>query len=210
MKMMGTRSVASFLGGLVNLAWYVDLVLLALSVCLLIVSPLIDPPHVEANFEFPASFRMEAAFQPVAVAPQELEHVHLEKTNGSLFFSPRSRVFVAAAAVVLMIVLALVAWVLAQLRALFATLRAGRPFVAANALRLRRIAYAVIAAEFARSLFTYFGSRYVMTHFTLQGGQFVARFDISGRVLIGGLIVLVIAEVFNEGTRLNDEQSLTI
>jgi hypothetical protein len=117
---------------------------------------------------------------------------------------------VAAGAVALVAVLALIMWVLGQLRAVFHTLRAGRPFVAANATRIRRIAYAVIVAEVARSLLAYVGMRYAMTNFAVQGVRLEARLDVNWVALVCGLIILVIAEVFREGTRLDEEQSLTI
>jgi hypothetical protein len=106
--------------------------------------------------------------------------------------------------------LAVVLWVIGQLRALFCSLRAGRPFVSANAIRIRRVGYAVIGAELTRSILDYTGMRYAMTHFAIEGLRFETRFDLNVVVLVCGLIILVIAEVFSEGTRLADEQSLTI
>jgi hypothetical protein len=92
----------------------------------------------------------------------------------------------------------------------FRTLRDGQPFVAANATRLRRIAYAVIAGEVARAVLAYAGMRYAMTHFSVQGVRFEARPDLNVVAIICGLIILVIAEVFREGTRLDEEQALTV
>ena len=105
---------------------------------------------------------------------------------------------------------ALMLWVLAQLRAVFRTLRAGRPFVADNARRIRRIAYAVIVGEIARSAATYAGMRYAITSFVVEGVGFEVQPDVNITALVCGLIILVIAEVFREGTRLAEEQSLTI
>ena len=42
-------------------------------------------------------------------------------------------------------------WLIDQLRALFRTLRDGQPFAAANAVRVRRIAWVVILGEIART-----------------------------------------------------------
>jgi hypothetical protein len=136
--------------------------------------------------------------------------VHLEHARGSLLFSPRSGVQVAGFAVPLVAVLALVLWGLAQLRAVFRTLRAGQPFVPANAMRIRRIAYAVILCELLRSAGTYLGMRYAMTHFVIQGLRLQMRWDLSIVAIVAGLIILVIAEVFREGARLDEEQSLTV
>ena len=49
-----------------------------------------------------------------------------------------------------------------------------------------------------------------MTHFSADGLRFYASPDINVLAIISGLIILVIAEVFSAGTRLDDEQSLTV
>jgi hypothetical protein len=119
-------------------------------------------------------------------------------------------VVVANAAVFLIIVFAAGIWVLGQLRGVFRTLRAGQPFVPANAVRIRRIAYAVILSELAHVVISYAATRYVMTNFSLDGVLFETRLEMDGIAIVYGLIILVIAEVFREGTRLDQDQSLTI
>jgi hypothetical protein len=49
-----------------------------------------------------------------------------------------------------------------------------------------------------------------MTNFSASGLRFNADLDLSLLALVNGMIVLVIAEVFRIGTRLDEEQSLTI
>jgi len=210
MKVMGKGSLASFLATLINMAWFLTAILLALSVCLLAVAPWVDPPAVEVGFALPTSFRLEPDTHAITSSPPDVTHVHLDKANGILRFSPRSRVVVAEGAVFLMAWLALALWVLGQLRALFCTLRAGRPFVSANATRIRRIAYAVIGAEIAGSVLSYASTRYVASHFVLEGVHLDTSLDVNVVAIVYGLIILVIAEVFREGTRLDEDQSLTI
>jgi len=49
-----------------------------------------------------------------------------------------------------------------------------------------------------------------MTHFAAEGLQFLARPGFDVFAIFNGLILLAIAEVFRAGTRLDEEQSLTI
>lgn len=210
MKVMGKASLSSFVTALINIGWYGAMILLGLSVCLLAITPWVDPPRVEVGFAVPAAFRIEPETHRVTASPFGVENVHLENTQGSLRFSPRSRVAVAGTVVVLIAVLALIMWVLGQLRAVFRTLSAGKPFVAANATRIRRIGYAVIFGEIVRATLAYVGTRYATTYFSIQGVRFEARADLNVVAIICGLIILVIAEVFREGTRLDEEQSLTV
>jgi hypothetical protein len=139
-----------------------------------------------------------------------MENVHLEQARSTLRFSPRSRLFVAGTACLLIAALSLILWVLLQLRAVFRTLRAGQPFVPDNAIRIKRIGFAVIVGEAARVLLVFTGMHYAATHFAIQGLQLEVRPDLNLIVIVCGFILLAIAEVFRAGTRLDEEQSLTI
>jgi uncharacterized membrane protein len=110
----------------------------------------------------------------------------------------------------LAIMLALALFVLGQLRAVFRTLRDGRPFEPANAARIRWIGLAVIAGEIGRAAAVYFANFHAMTHFSANGLRFDARPDLNLFTVAHGLIILALAEVFRTGTRLDEDQSLTI
>jgi Protein of unknown function (DUF2975) len=210
MKAMGNSSLASLLMSLINIGCYGTLVLLALSACLLVIAPWVDPPRIEVGLAVPTAFKLAPQAHPMTASPPGMENVHLEEARGSLRFSPRSKIIVADAALLLIAILSLILWVLLQLRAVFRTLRSGQPFVSTNAIHIRRIAYAVIATEIARALLIYTGMRYAAAHFSIQGARFEASPDINIIAIICGLIILVIAEVFRAGARLDEEQSLTI
>jgi hypothetical protein len=68
----------------------------------------------------------------------------------------------------------------------------------------------VIFGEVARAAVVYYWSYYTSLHFTANGLRFVASTDFNGITIFGGFAILVIAEVFREGTRLHEDQSLTI
>jgi len=118
--------------------------------------------------------------------------------------------FRSANIAILILFLAVILWVLGLLRAVFRTIRDGQPFVPANAARLRWIAIAVIVGELARAVVVHAESHYALTHFVATGFHFTAPLRINIFALINGLIILVIAEVFRAGTRLDEEQSLTV
>ncbi len=140
-----------------------------------------------------------------------IEGAQIENVRGSLKFSPPPGASLVAPVLLgLAIMLALVLFVLGQLRAVFRTLRDGRPFVPANAARIRWIAFAVIAGELARAAVVYSANSYAMTHFSANGLRFDARPDLNVFTIVHGLIILAIAEVFRTGTRLDEDQSLTI
>jgi hypothetical protein len=84
------------------------------------------------------------------------------------------------------------------------------PRVPANATRIRWIAVAVIVGELGRSGLVFFENYYAKTHFSAAGLRFEARPDFNVLAIVLGLVILVIAEVFRTGTRLEEEGSLTI
>jgi hypothetical protein len=210
MKVIGHRSLASLVGTIITLGWAASMGLLVLFVCALAASPWVDPPDLEIGLAVPAAFRLEPEPRDIRAPDVAVTNIHLEDAWGSLRFSPRASGVAAAGLLPVIAGLVVTLWVLAQLRAVFGTLRVGRPFVAANATRIRRIAYAVIAGEIVRTILVYEGMRYAMAHFSAPGVRFEARWDLDFTTIVSGLIILIIAEVFREGTRLAEEQSLTV
>ena len=82
---------------------------------------------------------------------------------------------------------------------MFRTLREGQPFVAANATRIRRIGYGGDRRPRLRP-----GGGGLLRHalrddaLLVQGLQFEARPTSRSSAIVGGLIILVIAEVFGK------------
>ena len=221
MKAFGRRSISASLAFAANAGWYVVAFVLAVTISLVLMGSTlgvhISPsgaPDVETGgkvtMAIPVSFDVDARIHPVVAPSLGIADAQIRNVRGSLRFSPRRGLFLAAniALAIAMMILAL--WMLSQLRAVFLTLRDGQPFVAANAVRLRRIAWIVIAGELARATVMFVENYYAMTHFSADGLRFDARPDVNVLAIIQGLIILVISEVFREGTRLDEEQSLTV
>lgn len=171
-------------------------------------SPEVEPSGLKMTI--PVSFRVDARTHRVRAPSLGVEAAQVQRVRGSLRFPVRRGAFFIGNAIVLVVMLAVVLWVVGQLLAVFRTLKDGQPFVPANAARIRWIAYAVIGGELARSAIVFFENYYAMTHFSADGLLFDARLEIDGFVILQGLIILVIAEVFRAGTRLDEDQSLTV
>jgi hypothetical protein len=197
------------LATLINIGWYAAAAGLALFTCLTVASLFIDLTASGVFMDIPASFVLDTQTLRAAAPAIGIENAEFETVRcaGNVKFTPPSRAFLASVAGSVTVFLALALWIFGQLRALFRTLLDGHPFVAANAPRIRRIAYAVIGGELARSAAAYVGSH---TVFSAPGLHPDWRPDINVAVLLCGLIMLAIAEVFREGTRLDEEQSLTV
>jgi Protein of unknown function (DUF2975) len=226
--------VLSFLAFLISTSWYFVATGLALTTCLVAVSPFVALPNMRLTV--PVSFSVDPGIvrmtpsspavdpgdpgQNIRIGsegfafeigkerrPTREPQLHV---RGSVRFATQSRRLFVGAAILLVAVLSLVLWVLGHLRAVFRTLRDGQPFVAANATRIRRIALAVIFGEVGRAAIVFVMNYYASTHFAADGLRFDARPDFNIVAIFYGLIILVIAEVFRAGTRLDEDQSLTV
>jgi hypothetical protein len=220
MKAIGKGSLASFLAILLNVGWYGVACVLAVALVVGVLgldiavqmgpegSPSLEGPGVK--MAIPVSFTVDTDTHRITAPSLGIGEAQIQSARGTLGFRPRKGTFRVANLAIVIAMLALAMWVLGQLRAVFRTLRDGQPFVPANTTRIRRIAWAVIIGEIARSAVVFFENYYVMTHFQADGLRFSAHSEFNVFAIINGLIILVIAEVFRAGTRLDEEQSLTV
>ncbi|MEL7540515.1 MAG: DUF2975 domain-containing protein [Pseudomonadota bacterium] len=98
-----------------------------------------------------------------------------------------------------------IAYVCAQLRRILSTLAEGDPFVPENAPRLTRIAIAIGLIEGIRIL-----SVLVLATTVDLGEGYVASININLAVWGAVIVLLILAQVFKEGTRLREEEKMTI
>jgi len=61
-----------------------------------------------------------------------------------------------------------------------------------------------------RAAVVFFENQYAASHFVSEGLHFSARPDVNVFAIVNGLVILVIAEVFRIGARLDEDQSLTV
>ena len=206
---MSKASLPGFVMTVLSVAWYFVAIAFALTTCLVDISPWIhlgDSGRIDIPVSFDVDTRAVHVSAPeLGVGAAEIQHV-----RGSMSFPPPSRASVTGLMAVVAVMLAFVLWVLSQLNAVFRSLRDRQPFVPDNVVRIRRIGYAVIAGELARAVLVFSANSYAMTHFSADGLRFDARPDLNLLAIVHGLIILAIAEVFRVGTRLNEDQSLTI
>jgi hypothetical protein len=205
---MGKPSLSSLLTVVLNVAWYFVAVALVLTAGLVAISPWLDLHG--GKIDIPVSFDVDARALQVSAPGLGIDAAEIQHVRGTMIFPPPSRASVAGPLTIVAIILALVLWGLGQLIAVFRTLRDRQPFVPENATRIRRIGFAVMLAELGRVALVFSANAYAMTHFTANGLRFNVRPDLNLFPIVHGLIIVAIAEVFRAGTRLDEDQSLTI
>jgi hypothetical protein len=101
--------------------------------------------------------------------------------------------------------------VLHQLRKLLGALSAGRPFLRANADRLRRLGWSLIGVELARTVLRLVEGAYVVWRFRWPGLELWPRtVELPTTALFVGVVLLVVAEAFRRGAQLEEDQALTV
>jgi hypothetical protein len=208
MKALGERSIASFIRFVLDAAWWLVVVTLALLTGLLVFSFGVKWEGNNLTMNLPVALELNA---PVHGSSASMEtDARIEKLRGNLRFPVRNGAFFSGSMFLIVLLFGSLLWVLTQLRHVFRSLSRGLLFIPENARRIRWVGFTVIFGELARAALVYFWSYYTSLHFTANGLRFVASTDFNGITIVGGLAILVIAEVFREGTRLHEDQSLTI
>jgi hypothetical protein len=172
-------------------------------------------PNGQPDFEagskvsmvLPVAFELDAT-SAEATLRDDGRRATLEQARGMLRFPAIGRPWPAMAGAAAMVALAL--WILAELAALCRSVRDGHPFIPINAVRIRRHALAVVLAEVWRAAMAYAMQAWVAAHFTADHLRFTAWPSFDAVAIVSALILLVLAEVFRIGTRLDEEQSLTV
>jgi len=102
---------------------------------------------------------------------------------------------------VLVVVVAVV-FVSLELRKILATLAEGDPFVPENAARLTRIAIAIAITQLMRYVIA------IVMGLVVRGASVELSVDLIAWASVAALFIL--SQVFREGTRLRDEEKMTI
>jgi hypothetical protein len=211
MKAIGSRSISSLLNVGVAVSMYAVGLILALMACIVILS-FVAPDLQNFEMDVPVSVRLESGTIAASAPSFGIDEAEVQDVRGvaMMKFRPPNRMWAALTATGAIAALGVLLWILVQLRGVFRTLAAGHPFVAANAARIRRIGYAIILGELGVYALGLIATDRVWSHFTAEGLVFDARPDLNVAGIVSGVIILVIAEVFRAGTRLDEEQSLTV
>ncbi|HYP04790.1 MAG TPA: DUF2975 domain-containing protein [Bryobacteraceae bacterium] len=205
---MGNQSIASVVKFLLEAAWWILAVVLTLLLIVAACSFFIDIGGPNVTMSLPVAIEVTGPLTDVEAAGAS--NAQLENLRGNLRFPARKGVFFSGSMAAITILLVNVFWMVTQLRHVFRSLSRRSPFIPENARRIRWVGSAVIIAELGRAALVYYWSYYTSLNFTMSGVRFTASADVNATLIVVGLAIIAIAEVFQEGARLQQEQSLTI
>jgi len=106
---------------------------------------------------------------------------------------------------------ALTLCILYHLRNFFQTLKEDNPFTRKNGTRLRAIGITIIIASvFWKKIYSLLLISMVSGKISIEGIEISSHSNFDFQVILLGLIILVISEVFRLGSEMKEEQELTI
>ena len=199
MNFLGRRSLSSFFKVLLDVAFYGACLACALLVVLVVVVSRTDTSSV--SMTLPVRFEIDPSAYRIQGAGSAAD-VRIEDASGSVKITrpPGASVVLPIVAVIGMLAAALV--VLHRLRRIFRRLVEGRPFLDENARSLRFIGVAVVAGELASAAFQYLGQRALTGGLSSAEISFHAAFAPRFPVMLAGLALLIVAEIFREGIKM--------
>jgi hypothetical protein len=209
MRTVGRYSVSSFLSAVVTIAFIGLAIALAIALVVLVISPWADLGG-NGQLSIPVALAIDEQALHISAPSLGAGSAKLTRITGTLEFSPPSRRDLIAPLLTVAAMLLVAGWVLHQLRQLFRALRDGRVFARENARYVQRVGWAVLLIEPVGAVITYSSQAYAQAHFVADGLRFTTDLDLNFGTIFSGLVILVIAEVFRAGTKLDEDQSLTI
>jgi len=200
---MGNKKLISFLGALVNIIWWVSLPVFSLLFLVVLYKFIFD-----GNANWDVALNIPPNDFDFSITPNKPSYrfIAITEIQGKLLFNVTlTPLLIFVALVVILSTFGLVLGILYNLRKIFRSLRSGEPFAYENFARLRKVGFFVLSfaiVDLGKSLF----NRYLLQqHFLDHGKYYSAKLSFGIDVILIGLVILVVAEIFRHGYKLKAE-----
>jgi len=101
-------------------------------------------------------------------------------------------------------------WIIYHLRKFLGTVKGGKPFDPDNSRRVKMIGWAVTAAGPVVGFLNYIYALDYLEYIDIEGATIETDWEVYPYVIVLGLLILVIGQVLDIGSRLQREQDLTV
>lgn len=196
-----------------TMAWWGLIILATLS--LILVPILVSTAEVSSWSLITAAEGIDLSNLEVTNAAGEKAHIELP--NEFIYLKidipvNESERLAFAASVLLLIATttAYCLYIIRMIRQILASVKSGDPFAPSNAKRIRVIGLLLIGGSLVTTIVESLSSLYAVNEYSASGFDFIFRFDFEWTAIFLGLGILVLSEIFREGTRIREEQSLTV
>ena len=200
MNLLGRRSLSSFFKVLLDVAFYAVCLAGAVSVAAVVVASRTKTSNV--SISLPVRFEINPSAYRIQRAGGAAVDARIEDAGGNVTVKGPPVTSAVLTVLGVIAVEAVVLLVLHRLRRIFRRLVEGRPFLDENARGLRFIGLAVMAGELAWAALQYLGQRAVAAALSSAEISFHAAFAPRPSVVLAGLALLIVAEIFREGIKM--------
>jgi hypothetical protein len=207
MRYFGKRSVSSVLGLCVSVAWYLCIVVIALSACELAFIGLFDHKvvldYLKGNHTGALMGGTSSFSTGITLSAGGIRATWPMTTMNDT----RPLVWEIAA-----FLLRCAFWlaIIYQLRKIFANLSSGTVFGEGDARRVRTIGLIVLAGILVNGVAYMAAAMRVVKGLKLEGASLGASFTVDPAELFLGIVLIVLGEIFRCGSAMKAEQDLTV
>ena len=200
MKTLGKKSVSSFLKAVVTVAWYAQLIAAAMLILAIVLSVLgLIPDSVQDHVVISNSKDIETQ---VIISNDNVSNIADHATLRSALANEGGMFLILSGTLVFLI---LSLYITFLLKKILNSLSEGIPFTMENSKRIRLISYAIMVLSPLGFIFN------LLTDNIGQSKSFSVSLSFSDlATLFLGLIIFIIAEIFKEGYRMQEEQKLIV
>jgi len=163
-----------------------------------------EPPH----FTHKIQIEIDPMIHPFSDAEGTRIPVELRHVEAQLTLPYENRALRAWDTTLRLISIVIGSLIVFQLRQFLRSFRTAHPFIRANAKRLRSIAWLFLIGSIWQFLAKFILARQVASDFPHLDSNLTLRLDPSPVLIL--MVILVIAEAFNLGVKLKEEQDLTV
>lgn len=208
-RLLGRKSVSSFLRVLVEIAWY-GLILAAIILLAAGVLTVLDvsPPGMRLSL-WTVPFEIDPSVYQIRAG--ELGGAgQIVDATGELVLRDPARWLTLTVVLGALVGVGFGLVAIDQLRRIFRTLIAGEPFVVENVGRIRVIAGIIIGLEIFEAAVRFVSSLFLRSQLVSDGITFRSDVNLQMGAIFAGLVLLVLAEIFRIGAELREDQALTV
>lgn len=197
MKMLGARSLSTVLRVLVDGGYF--LMILAMVLAIMVMAFVGLTARGTTSEEFPVSFTLDDASYHMDPIGGEPVTGQIVKARGDLKVTRQGGGRIPVGLAIALPALGVAILLLHKLRQLLRRLDQGQPFATENARTLRFIGFVVIAAEVAWGAVSFTMTQTLASEFVTTGIVLRPAFVVRGEIILIGLALLIVAEVFRLG-----------
>jgi hypothetical protein len=157
-----------------------------------------------------------AGFEPqisVEVAGSETKGISaafVDEAQGILRLETTNWTFIAISNLAKLLTAIGLAYVFYLLRAILQAIKQGDPFVQDNVIRMRRMGWAVLIVGFLRPTVEYFATWTILNQLTIVEPPLSLPSPFQSEVILASLLILILAQVWSYGLKIERDSALTI